>query len=188
MKSWWQVLIVLAVLTAGSSVASLAQSQGSGTVARMVLWRAKPGMTKQFEEGYQRHLEWHRKNHDSWNWYGWNIVSGERFGYFLDGSFFHTWAEMDSPVSPAGDSADSAVNVSPYAEILSVAMYESLPLATNFRPGELSASHVTFSRWEVQPGRAGEFESLLAAASLKSKTRHRGSCFVRSMEHRNTCC
>jgi len=95
----------------------------------MVVWQMKPGMARDFEEGYKRHLDWHRKNNDTWTWRGWTIVSGEHFGYFVDGTFFHTWKELDTPVSPAADSADNGVNVMPYAEIRSAAFYEAVTCA-----------------------------------------------------------
>ena len=57
-------------------------------------------MDRDFEEGYTRHLTWHRKNDDGWTWYGWTTISGEHFGYFVDGTFFHAWSDLDSPVNP----------------------------------------------------------------------------------------
>jgi len=66
-------------------------------------------MDHDFEEGYKRHLGWHRQNGDSWSWNGWTIISGDATGYFVDGTFFHAWSDLDSPVSPAADGADNAV-------------------------------------------------------------------------------
>src|SRR5262249_2398794 len=76
-----------------------AQAQPSGGVARVVVWQIKPNMDRQFEEGYKRHLGWHRQNGDRWAWAGWMVISGERDGYFVDGTFFHSWSDLDAPVS-----------------------------------------------------------------------------------------
>jgi hypothetical protein len=53
------------------------------------------------------------------------LISGERDGMLLDGTFFPQWTDLDAPVSPAGDGADNAVNVEPYAEVRSLASYEA---------------------------------------------------------------
>ena len=149
-----------------------AVAQEDANVARMVVWQTKPGMARDFEEGYKRHLDWHRKNNDTWTWRGWTIVSGEHFGYFVDGTFFHTWKELDTPVSPAADSADNGVNVMPYAEIRSAAFYEAVPALTNLSSQQLAAPLLTFGYFDIQPGRAAEFESLMkdAVASVSDHT------------------
>jgi len=141
-----------------------ANAQEDANVARMVVWQMKPGMARDFEEGYKRHLDWHRKNNDTWTWRGWTIVSGEHFGYFVDGTFFHTWKELDTPVSPAADSADNGVNVMPYAEIRSAAFYEAVPALTNLSSQQLAAPLLTFYYLDVQPSRGAEFESLMKDA------------------------
>ena len=53
--------------------------------ARITVLAPRDGMQKEFEEGYKRHLEWHRAHADRWSWYGWTVTTGERFGTFIDG-------------------------------------------------------------------------------------------------------
>jgi hypothetical protein len=43
----------------------------------------------------------------------WMLISGERDGMLLDGTFFPQRTDLDAPVSPSGDGADNAVNVEP---------------------------------------------------------------------------
>lgn len=152
----------------------VAHTQDNTNVARMVVWQTKPGMDRDFEEGYKRHLDWHRRNHDTWSWHGWTIISGERFGYFIDGTFFHTWKELDTPVSPAADSADADINVMPYGEIRSAPIYEIVPGLSDFDPQQLSSPLLTFCYFDIQPGRASEFESLLqnAISNARNKAAH----------------
>lgn len=169
-KLKWQFLLLIFFVSLPRG-----QAQENEGVARIVVWQAKPGMARELEEGYKRHLEWHRKNNDSWTWHGWTIISGERFGYFIDGTFFHTWKDLDSPVSPAADAADNAVNVFSYGEIRSAAIYDAVPTLTNLTSKQLTSPLLTFSYFEIQPGRAAEFESLLGEAlenSQKSSMPH----------------
>jgi hypothetical protein len=141
--------------------AFLAQAQQSGNVARLVVWEIKPNMEHDFEEGYKRHLAWHRQNGDKWTWHGWMIISGERDGHFVDGTFLHAWNDLDSPVSAAADGADNAVNVVPYADVRSVAVYEGVTGLVYLDQQQLTAPLLTFERFDIQPGRAAEFESLV---------------------------
>ena len=70
-------------------------------------------MARDLEEGYKHHLEWHHKKQRHLEMAWADVISGEHFGYFVDGTFFHTWKEFNTPVSPAADSADNGVNVLP---------------------------------------------------------------------------
>jgi hypothetical protein len=115
-------------------------------------------MDREFQEGYKRHLEWHRKNSDTWTWHGWMLISGEREGTFVDGTFFHLWTDLDIPVSPAEDGANNAINVEPYAEVRSVASYEAVPALSNLTSPHLNSPLLTFCYIEVAPGRAAQFE------------------------------
>src|SRR5262249_10720233 len=137
-------------------------AQETGNVARLVFWKMKPGMDRDFEQGYKRHLEWHRSNHDLWSWFGWSIISGERDGYFVDATFFHNWTDLHSPVNPSADGADVALNVTPYGDAQLVATYESVPALTSLGPRELTSPLLTFCYFAVRPGGGAEFESLLA--------------------------
>ena len=151
-------------------VSGLVAMEQQSTVARVVVWEAKPGMTKEMEQGYMRHLDWHRRNHDSWAWEGWTITSGDRFGYFVDGTFFRTWKELDSPVAPAADAADNAVNVMPYADVRSASVYEELPALSSMDAERLRFPVMTFCYLDVKPGKGAEFEGVLSKTAYD---RHR---------------
>jgi hypothetical protein len=143
------------LLTVACAV-SAAEPRESATVARIVVWQPKPGMARDFEEGYKRHLDWHRKNRDPWTWHGWMISSGERNGYFMDGTFSHEWGDLDSPVSPAADSADNNLNTAPYGDVRSAATYEAI--AGEITPALLTSRLLTLWRFDLVPGAAAEFE------------------------------
>lgn len=140
-----------------------------GNAARVVAWLPKEGMTRDFELGYQRHLEWHRLQGDPWTWHGWSIVSGPRTGYFVDGTFFHRWTDFDAPVAPREDAADNTTNVIPYATLQSVAAYEAVPKLSRFESSQLTAPLLTFTYIQVAPGRAEEFEAILVRVVRESK-------------------
>lgn len=97
------------------SSAALAQER---SIAHFSVWNPKPGQAASFENGYKRHLLWHKANSDTWNWYGWYIISGPRHGQFIDATVGHSWSDFNSPVNPAGDRADNGQHTEPFADFL----------------------------------------------------------------------
>ncbi|TDO71216.1 hypothetical protein EV143_10971 [Flavobacterium chryseum] len=89
-------------------------------IGQFAIWKPKEGQTKNFENGYKQHLNWHKTNGDSWSWYGWFIISGERYGQFVDATFNLKWSDFDKPVNPSDDMADNKINVFPYADVQTV--------------------------------------------------------------------
>jgi len=155
MKHW----IVIAIVSLGAmSEAVGAETTPRDGAARVVTWQ--PLMAREFELGYQRHLEWHRTHRDPWTWHGWSIITGPQTGYFVDGTFFHRWSEFDSPIEPAGDAADNELNVHPYARLDNVCAYEMVDGIDDF-PSQMTSAFMTFAYLTVTPGRASEFESAL---------------------------
>ncbi len=158
-------LLFLAVPASRSIADSSPRKQ---SVSRMVTWQPKAGKEHDFEEGYKRHLEWHRRNQDTWRWYGWDVISGERDGYFVDGTFFHAWSDLDTPVAPAGDAADNAQNVYPYADVKAVATYETEPALRHMSEEQLGSALITFYSLSVAPGSAEKWESAAADELAKA--------------------
>jgi hypothetical protein len=140
----------------------------AGPYARMVVIEPRPGQTGAFEQGYQRHLEWHRKAGDSWTWHGWSFVLGERLGQFMDGTFGHAAANFDAPVQPAGDAADNAVNVVPYADFASHGIFRRLDAASVGQPLPDASPFLAMATYTVAAGEEAAFERQLAAAAAKA--------------------
>ncbi len=87
------------------------------TVAKFAVWKPKEGLQQEFENGYKHHLLWHLENKDTWSWYGWYVISGYRYGYFIDATFGHSWKELDNPVNPSADFADIKLHSLPFGEV-----------------------------------------------------------------------
>lgn len=108
------MLILIAVL---AYFAARAQDHH---IAQFAIWKPKEGQEQKFEEGYKQHLVWHKTNNDPWDWYGWYVISGARYGQFVDATFDHSWGDFNEPVKPAGDRADNELHVFPFAELQTV--------------------------------------------------------------------
>lgn len=129
--------------------------------ARLTVLEPKPGKVQEFEDGYRRHLDWHREHKDPWTWYGWTIATGERTGTFIDGTFERTGAELDAPVAPTEDRADNAKNVYPHAQLASTALYRFRPDLSRGPTSQLEAPQANLATIEVRPGHEKAFEAAL---------------------------
>ena len=99
----------------------------TGLVGQFAVWKPKEGKEDLFEAGYKKHLEWHRTNGDTWDWYGWFFSSGPRTGTFVDATLFRSWAELDHPVKPAEDWADNRIHTVPFANLETVFRVAYMP-------------------------------------------------------------
>jgi len=137
----------------------------AGPFARMVVIQPKPGQGAAFEQGYQRHLEWHKGANDRWTWHGWSFVLGDRLGMFMDGTFGHAAANFDAAVQPAGDAADNAVNVVPYADFLSHGVFRRLESASVGLPLPDASPFLAMATYTVAAGEETAFERQLVAGA-----------------------
>lgn len=146
-----KALILLILL---SPAITFAQSRG---LAHFVTWKPKPGMGKDFEEGYKRHLQWHKNAGDTWNWYGWSFISGPRSGQFMDATIDHAFEDFDKPVDPDGDAADNAKNTVPYADFLTSSKLVTINNLSNPGPDGLRAKYMKLITLQVLNEYRAEF-------------------------------
>lgn len=100
-------------------IANFAYGQ-EANIGQFAIWKPKDGQLQNFENGYKQHLNWHKTNGDKWGWYGWFVVSGSRYGQFVDATFDHTWADFDKAVKPAEDIADNRLHVFPFGDVQTI--------------------------------------------------------------------
>lgn len=100
-------------------IANFAYGQ-EANIGQFAIWKPKDGQLQNFENGYKQHLNWHKTNGDKWGWYGWFVVSGSRYGQFVDATFDHNWADFDKAVKPAEDIADNRLHVFPFGDVQTI--------------------------------------------------------------------
>lgn len=137
-----------------------------GPAAHFFVYQVNPGAQAKFEDGYRRHLGWHRSHHDSLVWYGWTVADGKRDGYFIDASVGEPFAAFDHRVDVEQDGADFQVNVIPYVTPQAQLTYQLLPELSfgtpleNRKPSD--TMQVTY--FDLRPGTEVRFERALQAA------------------------
>ena len=158
-------LAMLCVVPVVTAIASAAEGHDRGDAAHLFGYVPKQGVDARFDEGYRKHLEWHRGKRDPLAWYGWYVTSGERAGMFIDGSFGAPFAAFDRRVDPAGDAADAARNVTPFATPAFRASYRlRREFSTGFPLEQWQPSrNVQVFRYTLHPGAGRRFEAVLRA-------------------------
>ncbi len=108
-------ILLAAALVLAPALAALAQEK-PGRIGRVFVLQPKPGMTQLFEEGRKRHMDWHRKQNDTWSWETWQIETGEGTGAYLSMTFGHNWKDFDDWEAKLGkgDAEDGATNLMPF--------------------------------------------------------------------------
>ena len=111
-----RIKTAIAVLLA-LGFAGTASAQTSSSVGRYYMSKPKAGMEKQFVEGRKKHMDFHKKAGDPWDWMTWEVLTGPETGSYLIGSAKHAWKDFDGRDDfDAKDTADVDANVGPYTE------------------------------------------------------------------------
>jgi hypothetical protein len=119
--------------------------------------------TVDLEEGYIRHLEWHRQAKDKFNWFSYSFWSStERQRWIIYATFGHTSSELSNPVSPAEDQRDAIINI-PHVQYTGSSVYEFLPALSRGNSVPSPALKAEYTTVEVNFGEGKAFEDALAA-------------------------
>jgi hypothetical protein len=133
---------------------------GGGNVAEIHCMEIQPGTEARFEEAFKKHIDWHRKQNDTWAWNSWNVVTGPNTGTFCTGSFGHDWEDFDKPaVSREADYADVMATFGPLMKKHEATYWVNLPQAS--RPAEEPTPMSTVIFFYVRFGMDDEFNHLI---------------------------
>jgi len=166
------VLLLVAAVVA-IVPAALAQSTDVN-VGWVYLSTPKAGMVKQLEDGRKKHMDFHRKQGDTWTWLIWEIMTGENTGSYYSSTFGHSWKDLDAWETKMGtaDTADGQTNLSPFvssqtASIWMVLKEPSHPGSMNELPKMSEINHFL-----LKPGTDSDFNDSIRkinAAIIKSE-------------------
>jgi hypothetical protein len=166
---WLGAFGFILLVVAGLSVPGVAQTE-RGPFARIAIMRAIDGHSVEWEAGYIRHLEWHRRVKDPFNWYSYSVwASTERQRWIIYATFGHAAASLSNPIAPADDELDNLVNVLPHAQFLGNWIYEFLPALSrgNSQGVPTPTLRAEYTTVELNQGAGKAFEAALAAEQSK---------------------
>ena len=147
-----------------ASLASLALpalgQEARGTVVAIHCLDPLPGAASRLEEGMKRHLDWHRRQKDTWTWVSWAVLTGPQTGRLCVGTFDHKWEDFDKPgVSPQADQADAQLNVMPFAAKHEATFWTRLDAVSRPAAEPTPMNAIVF--FQVRFGRDDEFNSIV---------------------------
>ena len=156
------VALVACIVPPGPAVTQIE----AGPFARIAIMRAMEGHAVEWEEGYIRHLQWHRQVNDPFKWYSYSVwASSERQRWIIYATFGHSAASLGNPIQPAEDERDNLVNVLPHAQFAGNSIYEYVPALSrgnaNGVPTPVLRAELTTI--DVTLGNASAFEAAVAA-------------------------
>lgn len=168
--TWKQTLTAIALAAALASGPARAQTQQA---AFLFTYDIDRGQQAAFEAGYAAHLKWHAAHRDALPWFGWYVTSGARTGLFVDGTFGIPFAAMDARPDPAGDGADMAARVLPYAKARAYSAYAlwAEPSTTRSLEDRRPTPELDAYDLSVAPGDVAAFETALLASARAGKGR-----------------
>lgn len=145
------------------SVAASAGAQKSPEVAQISVWKVKPGATAAFEAGRARHMAFHAAQKDSWSWFTWEVVNGDRAGEYLTGSFNHFWKDFDGrDAFDKLDNADVEKNLGANSEVTTTGYWTYMTEASRAQPGTTGpAAYAQLTHYMVNPADTPRFEDAL---------------------------
>lgn len=148
-------LVVLAVVL--SLVLPPAAAE-AGDILRATIWTVTPGQEQQFEEGLEKHNQFHAAQGDTWAFMTFQYISGEDEGQYFRFTPGHAWADFDSEyahLDEAGDAADMAANVLPHVQSARTVFYEHHPDISQGAGGPMPLTRVIV--FQLKPFQAEGF-------------------------------
>lgn len=151
-------LFSIAFFLAGICLAAVAQDK-QDNVGWVYVTIPKPGMTRQLEEGRKRHMDFHRKQNDTWQWNIWQVETGDQTGAYLSTTFGHGWQDLDAWEQKMGtaDVADGSVNLVPYATSTTASIWKVLTDASHSSSGNEVPKMVEVNHFLLHPATEREF-------------------------------
>lgn len=158
---------MLAIALAAGLASGAARAQTAEQAAFLFTYDVDRGQEAAFEAGYAAHLQWHAAHADALPWFGWYVTSGPRTGLFVDGTFGVPFAAMDRRPDPAGDGADMAARVLPYARVHAYSAHVLWPEPSTARSLEARQPSPMLDVYSlrVAPGDVTTFETALLASA-----------------------
>jgi len=114
---------------AGTPPTKAINPQNGPNICRVFFVKPKPGSASQLEQARQKHMQFHKRQNDTWAWNTWVIETGEDTGVYVTSTCGHAWKDFDDWEKRLGkaDSADAAAGMGPFEQSSSNGFYVYRP-------------------------------------------------------------
>ncbi len=147
-----RLVLVFAALSALLVIVPTGAQMQPKSIALLVTSKPKTGAGPQYEAARKRHNEWHRKHNDTWTFFTWQILSGDRTGQYVFATFGHDWKEFDERAElEAADLADAQATMGPTTESTTVSYYARRADLSLTPPGGTPPPYSTVTTFLLKP-------------------------------------
>jgi len=93
-------------------------NQNANNVCRVFFVKPKPGAASQLEQARQKHMQFHKRQNDTWTWNTWAIETGDNTGTYVTSTCGHAWKDFDDWDKRLGkaDAADATASMGPFEQ------------------------------------------------------------------------
>ncbi len=156
MSNWRSCLALGATLVAAPAFAE------DPDVARVVIWKAKPGMEARLEAGLKAHNAFHAKKGDPMPHSTYEVTSGPNTGDYVRVAGGRNWKDFDSEATwQKEDEADSAINTTPYIASALPMYYRMRTDLSHMAPGTTPAAMYSLVFLRLKIGKVDDYESAI---------------------------
>jgi hypothetical protein len=155
MSQWRSCLALAAALVAAPAFAE------DPVVTRVVIWKAKPGMSAKLEAGIKAHNALHGKKGDPLPHSTYVVASGPNTGDYVRVAGGRNWKDFDAEAAwSKEDQADSAINTDPYIASAMPMYYRLRTELSHMPPGNTPAAMYSLAFLRLKIGRVDDFEQV----------------------------
>lgn len=94
MKSRFTILAI-GVLVSVCCSGQQPSNPNANNVCRVFFVKPKPGAASQLEQARQKHMQFHKRQNDTWTWNTWVIQTGDNAGTYVTSTCGHAWKDFD---------------------------------------------------------------------------------------------
>ncbi|MEH0155186.1 hypothetical protein V6R21_13655 [Limibacter armeniacum] len=157
----------------------LPEAYSQGNAFAFFEYDIRLGMEDQFNNGYEKDLEWHKSQGDDWSWIGWYVINGERRGRFIDATPNHEWKDFDNwKVNGAENNRHNKIHWVPYVENYSGSYRTVLPAFSDFKRDWFTKKFLQVYNLKVIEGKAYLFKEFLNKHKAYLSSKLNGISFV----------
>ena len=167
--------VFLCLLALAAVLPASAQAEHN-TIARVYDVVPKAGMDQQWQEGLKKFHQWEHEHHVAGTYYTWRVISGDRWGHYLIGTFGHDWKDFDAMEkdAPAGIGDEFRADLPPYTGSVKAAYYAFRTDLSSTKPNPSQPpSHFTaLITIMLKPGGDEDIADVIKAGNAAAEKSH----------------
>ena len=144
------------------SLSVLVRAEDKPVLAWIEYIKVKPGTEAQFEAALQKHFAWHRQQNDTWPIFIWQVVTGERAGQYVFGTFKNTWKDYDAREAfEKVDMKEAMAALGPYVESYTPSIWAYQEESSRSPDGTEPSKFVQLTHCHLKPTAVSAFTDAL---------------------------